>query len=325
MSTRSAMMTEHEYKSQFVGLPAHPVKKNSYLARDVFLPTRPQMAPAGRRVDDHDAGPPHTPTVMESPRLDLLPHAIDEPEQMSPRRAPRGSAQTPPLGTDAAPPPASPPASPPSPGHADAPDGTTWDPAEREWKILEPDPVVVPSGWLQVESRTRHKMFFYNKSTGESRWRLPDGLSPRHTRRQARSSPRRGLLDADCAWIPERRAEPQEPAPHSIATACMGPTRRLALSLGDWLATLRVPAESMCWRRDENEGRELAAPSAAYAPPEAPIFVSGRMDKYKAFLSERAGDASRPPALAADGLGYTPSSARAVKELMTVTSPRRGR
>ena len=112
-------------------------------------------------------------------------------------------------------------------------------------------------------------MFFYNKSTGESRWRLPDGLSPRHTRRQARSSPRRGLLDADCAWIPERRAEPQEPAPHSIATACMGPTRRLALSLGDWLATLNVPAESM---GDEDEGRLLATPPAAHAPPEAPLF-----------------------------------------------------
>ncbi len=129
-------------------------------------------------------------------------------------------------------------------------------------------------------------------------------------------------------WIPERHAEPA--APHSIATAWVGSTHRLALSLGDWLATLNVPAESM---GDEDEGRLLATPPAAHAPPEAPLFMSGQLNKCKAFLSERTaakdphpgggGDASRTATSGAQSLGYTPSCARAVKELWT--SPRRGR
>ena len=96
----------------------------------------------------------------------------------------------------------------------------------------------------------------------------------------------------DPNWIPERQSEPQEA--HSIATAWMGSTRRLAVSLRDWIATA-IPECCRC--EETRDGAELRrvvqsiclAPSgpATHTPQGAAHFVSDRVFKYKEFLSGR--------------------------------------
>jgi hypothetical protein len=129
------------------------------------------------------------------------------------------------------------------------------------------------------------------------------------------AEPRQGVQytsipGTDPNWIPELQTEPQEA--HSIATAWMGSTRRLAVSLRDWIAT----AIPVCCRCEETlDGAELRrvvqsiclAPSgpATHTPQEAPHFVSDRVLKYKEFLSGR----TTPNAHAAE-----PAPAKTVKK-----------
>jgi len=212
------------------------------------------------------------------------------PAAMEPPRCIPRSSTTSPEGMQAAS--ALPPSS-LSTGHS--PDGTVGTPAEHEWTILTPE--TVPSGWELVESWTRHKPYCKKPRVFRSAWLCPrlicsrvpwqtsigplanrdGGILTATRRRQLRTlgegtlpaagGGRKGTRTVCGSSGPERHAEPA--APHSIATAWVGSTRRLALSLGDWLATLNVPAESM---GDEDEGRLLATPPAAHAPPEAPLF-----------------------------------------------------
>ena len=96
-------------------------------------------------------------------------------------------------------------------------------------------------------------------------------------------------------WIPERHTEPQEA--HSLATAWMGSTRRLAISVRDWIATA-IPEYCSC--QETRDGAELRrvvqsmcpAPSgpSTQIPPEASHFVSDRIFKYTEFLSGRTNE-----------------------------------
>jgi hypothetical protein len=119
------------------------------------------------------------------------------------------------------------------------------------------------------------------------------------------AKPRQGvqytsMAGKDPNWIPERQAEPQDSGSHSFTTAWMGSTRRLAVSMRDWVVTV-IPECCRC--EETRDGAELRrgldsiclAPlgPATHTPLNAAVqesphwYVSGQISKYKEFLSGR--------------------------------------